>query len=143
LKGTIHFFFEDTKFRLASRRLLTRWISETIAEEKKQFRAVNFIFCSDAFLLEYNQRYLNHDTLTDIITFSDEEEAGTVSGDIYISIDRVKENAGKYFVDAEHELHRVMIHGILHMVGYSDKGKRKYVMRQKEDYYLNKFEMLS
>ena len=100
---------------------------------------VAFIFCDDAYLLSLNQYYLHHDTLTDIITF-DYREGKKVSGDIFISIDRIKANALEFNVSFTHELHRVMIHGIMHLCGYKDKDKKsKLLMTTKEDFYLGNF----
>ena len=111
-----------------------------VAVKKEGYAAhyIQFVFCSDVYLLELNQQYLHHDTLTDIITF-DYREGKKISGDIFISIDRVRENAGKFNVLFKEELHRVMIHGILHLCGYKDKDKKsKMLMTEKEDFYLRK-----
>ena len=98
---------------------------------------INFIFCDDAYLLEMNQEYLKHDTFTDIITF-DYGSSEAVSGDIFISVDRIRENAAKLQQNALDELHRVMIHGILHLIGYKDKSPAdKAQMTSKEDKYLS------
>jgi rRNA maturation RNase YbeY len=111
-----------------------------ITEEKKVLKNINYIFCSDEFLLEFNKKYLNHSTFTDILTFPDDSVSGRISGDIYISIDRIRENSEKYAQPFEKELHRVMVHGVLHLLGYMDKTKsQKETMTLKEDYYLNKF----
>jgi rRNA maturation RNase YbeY len=97
----------------------------------------NFIFCDDEYLMQLNYKYLKHRTLTDIITFPVEDENSTLCGDIFISIPRVKENAGKFNQTTADELHRVMIHGILHLAGYHDKSKQeKEEMRRKENHYL-------
>jgi len=99
---------------------------------------LNFVFCSDDYLLRMNQEYLNHKTLTDIITFDNSEEEGTIGGDIFISVDRVRENSVVFQSGLESELHRVMIHGVLHLSGYSDKSTHdKASMRGKEDAYLS------
>ena len=112
-------------------------IKEEIDKSKK-LAEINIIFCSDDYLLEINQQYLNHSTLTDIVTFDHGDDSDGLSGDIFISIDRVKENAPKFNIDFETELHRVMIHGVLHLAGYSDKSERqKTVMRKREDAYLS------
>ena len=95
---------------------------------------LNFIFCNDQYLLEINQQYLNHNTYTDIITFNHSDDKGTIEGDIFISLDRVAENSSTLDIPFELELHRVMIHGVLHLVGYSDKTTpQKNEMRKKED----------
>jgi rRNA maturation RNase YbeY len=108
--------------------------------EKKKPWYINFIFCSDEYLSELNKTYLKHDGLTDILTFPFAEEPETISGDIYISVDRVKENAENFGEQMEQELRRVMIHGILHLMGYKDKTEdEKKRMRKKENHYLKKF----
>lgn len=130
---------QDCPFRFGNRRAVSRWIAETVAAEGFRRGDIAVIFCSDAELLAMNRQHLGHDYYTDIITF-DYSEAGTVSGDLFISIDTVRHNAGEYGVTFEQELHRVIIHGVLHLCGYPDKtpaeGKR---MRTKEDYYLSLF----
>lgn len=134
----IHFFSEDTPFKLEQPRKIMRWIRTCIHREDQVAGDLNFIFCSDEFLYNINKEYLNHDTYTDIITFDLSENSGFISGEIYVSIDRVKENAAKLKVDFNDELHRVIIHGILHLLGHSDKGPRKKaLMRKKEDAYLS------
>ena len=101
---------------------------------------INFIFCTDEYLGELNKIWLHHSTLTDIITFPFSEQEDTISGDIYISIERVQENARTFGDPAEKELKRVMIHGVLHLIGYKDKSPgEKKKMRQKENYYLSRF----
>ena len=112
------------------------WIIQTIDKEEFKLGEVNYIFCSDDQLLEKNIEFLNHDTLTDIISF-DYTMGKLISGDIFISIDRVIENAKTFNTDFKDELNRVMIHGILHYCGYKDKTvDDKSLMRSKEDYYL-------
>lgn len=140
MSGTpIWFFNEDVQFALKQKRLIRNWIKNTIISEGHQLQELNYIFCSDAFLLSMNMEYLKHDTLTDIITFDNSESALKISGDIFISIERVRENALKYQVAERDELHRVMIHGALHLLGYQDKRKAdKSIMTQKEDFYLQK-----
>lgn len=135
----IHFFEEDIKLKIKKKLALKKWLSYTAEKEKKSISELNFIFCSDEYLLEMNVSYLNHDTLTDIITFDNSDEANKITGDIFISIERVIENAKKFEVVFEDELHRVMVHGVLHLIGYKDKKKEeKEKMRAKENYYLNK-----
>lgn len=137
-KGRIHYFSEDTAFNLKDKRKINSWIKKTIELESFNPGDINFIFCSDSYLLKLNQEYLNHHTLTDIITFDSSEEENTISGDIFISIDRIKENAENLNVHFTTELHRVIIHGILHLCGYTDKSKdEKTAMREKEDHYLS------
>ena len=136
----IQFFSEDIDFEVRDANQLERWIGETAAHQGFTIDEVTYIFCSDEYLLAINQQYLQHDDLTDIITFPYHEGGNAISGDIYISVERVAENAGKFQVDLENELHRVMIHGILHLVGYIDYTKAdKEFMRTKEDYYLARF----
>lgn len=111
-------------------------LTRLIKEEKMNLGVINYIFCDDSYLLEKNQIFLKHNTLTDIITF-DYSEKKVLNADIFISIDRVKENAINFVVPFDSELRRVMIHGILHLIGYKDKtDKEKVQMREKEDFYL-------
>jgi probable rRNA maturation factor len=141
-KGRIHYFTEDTKYILKSKRIISSWIRNSIKMENKDTGDINFIFCSDAYLLNLNIEYLNHNTLTDIITFDSTETENEISGDIYISIDRVKENAQNLNSLLIDELHRVIIHGILHLCGYMDKEEDEIkIMRQKEDFYLSRLSM--
>lgn len=113
-------------------------MSASIMHEKMYVGSINFIFCSDIYLLQINQQYLNHDNYTDIITFDNSELQLEISGDIFISIERVYENSKKFSGSFLSELYRVMIHGILHLIGYKDKSnKDKDAMRRKEDYYLS------
>lgn len=135
---TIHFFWEDTSSNLKQKIRLRNWITNTIKEENKRLGELTFIFCSDAYLLSINQEYLNHNTYTDIITFNNSED-DRITGDIFISLERVHENALRFKVSEQDELHRVMIHGTLHLLGYTDKGKdAKALMTSKENYYLLK-----
>ena len=133
----IEFHFE-IKFTLNNQRELQRWIEEVIISENKILGDLNYIFCSDEYLLERNIKYLNHDNLTDIITFNFCERE-IINSDIMISIDRVKENSTIFENTFLDELHRVMIHGVLHLIGYDDQNKKeKQIMRDKEDFYLKK-----
>lgn len=135
---SIHFFEEQVKFKLLHPRKTSNWIRESVKKEKKKLVELNIIFCSDEYLREINTQYLNHPTYTDIVTFDTADGSGGIEGDIYISIDRVRENAVKYHSVFDEELHRVMIHGVLHLSGYSDKSNReRAVMRKKEDAYLS------
>ena len=135
---SITFFYEDIGFRLRSSPLTRAWIRKVIKAENKRLGELNYIFCSDEFLLGINRQYLEHDTLTDIITFDNSEEPDRIEGDIFISIDRVTENANKFNTSFPKELHRVMIHGALHLIGYNDKTpSQKKQMRKKEDSYLS------
>ncbi len=121
----INFHNQDLKFTVKNKTLLKQWIVNTIEKKKHKTGELNFIFCSDNYLLEINKHYLNHNTLTDIITFdySQESASKAISGDIFISIERVKENATTFSKSFEEELHRVIIHGVLHLLGYKDKTK--------------------
>jgi probable rRNA maturation factor len=134
----IHFFVEDVTFKLPNPTKVSRWIHSVITSEGFSLENLNYVFCSDEYLREMNIQYLNHKTFTDIITFSATERPGTIEGDIFISIERVIENAAKFDQQFIDELHRVMIHGVLHLVGFKDKSPRdKKLMRQKEDAYLS------
>lgn len=129
----ITFNTQGTDFSLKKKAALKNWIAAVAKKEKRTCGNISYIFCSDEELLKINIQYLNHKTLTDIITF-DYTEEDKIAGDIFISVERVEENAEKYKVDFENELHRVMIHGILHLCGYKDKTpKDEKLMRKKED----------
>jgi len=131
-------FNYETDFKLERTEQFSEWISTTIIEENCKEGEINYIFCNDDDLLKLNMDFLKHDTLTDIISF-DYSVGKELHGDIYISVDRVKENANKFKVDFTNEIARVMIHGILHYCGYKDKSEAEVkVMRNKEDYYLAK-----
>ncbi|MEJ5993878.1 rRNA maturation RNase YbeY [Pedobacter sp. Du54] len=135
----INFFTEDISYTLKDKTKIKSWITATIKEEGYALKELNFIFCSDTYLLRINQDYLQHDDYTDVITFDNAEELKTILGDIFISIDRIKENASQFSTTIETELCRVMIHGTLHLLGYKDKTKSaKTQMTAKEDYYLAK-----
>jgi len=136
----ILFFTEDTAFKPKEKIKLREWIAATIKTEGfKRIGELNFIFCSDAYLLEINKQYLDHDTFTDIVTFDSSEEEDLIAGDIFISVDRTMENAAKFQVSERDELHRVIIHGVLHLCGYYDKNKAdKALMTAKENEYLAK-----
>ena len=138
----INFFNEDISFTLKQKGLVRTWIRNTIISENRRLKLLNFIFCSDAYLLNINKQYLNHDTYTDIITFDNSDVMHDIIGDIFISVERVKENAKDREIKASEELHRVMIHGTLHLLGYADKAKSaKALMTNKEDFYLSKREV--
>jgi probable rRNA maturation factor len=136
--ASINFFTEDVKFKVRNPRSVKTWIKRAIDQEGKTLKQLNYIFCSDKHLLTINRDYLNHHSLTDIITFDNSENNGWIEGDVFISVDRVLENSIGYNVEFDEELHRVMIHGALHLVGYADKSKpQKAQMRKKEDAYLS------
>lgn len=132
----ITFHSEDVDFHLVNEKQIIKWLQNTIKNEGRTVSELSYIFCSDDYLHKMNLEYLNHDTYTDIITF-DYTEGSVVGGDIFISIDRVKENALKFKTEFVNELSRVIVHGVLHLVGYKDKtNKEKELMRSKEDFYL-------
>lgn len=136
-KANINFFSEDVTYTLKNKLQIRNWIKDTIIAEGYKLEELNFILCSDEYLLAMNQQYLNHDTYTDVITFDNSDELKTIVGDIFISIERIQENAKQFKGTIQHELCRVMIHGTLHLLGYKDKGKAaKTLMTQKEDQYL-------
>lgn len=136
--GTINFYSENN-FILQDEIRHDSWLKSVIVSEEKKLEEVSFIFCDDKYLLELNQKYLNHDTLTDIITF-DNSIGNLLEGDIFISTQRVAENADIYEVTFVMELKRVMVHGILHLCGYKDGSlKEKELMRQKEDEKIKMF----
>lgn len=133
----ISYFFQDTDFVYKNRRFNNRWIRLTAESEIKRLGDINIIFCSDNQILDINLKYLQHDYYTDIITF-DYSEENTISGDLFISVDSVRENAKEYGTEFDDELHRVIIHGILHLLGYDDHTENDIkLMRLKEDYYLD------
>jgi probable rRNA maturation factor len=135
----ISFFEEDITYKLKHKTAVRQWITETVHAEGFKLKELSYIFCSDNYLLQINQQYLNHDTYTDIITFDNSSVDKVIIGDIFISIDRIRENAIKFNSAAADELHRVIIHGALHLLGYKDKTLvTKQKMTQKEDFYLNK-----
>ena len=134
----IKFFTEEIKFQLKERIRIKNWINESIIGENSNPGVINFIFTSDKYLLEINKQYLSHNYFTDIITFNYCEQ-NIINGDIYISISTVKNNSGHFNVTFIEELHRVMIHGILHLLGYEDKtDEEKEKMREKENQNLEK-----
>lgn len=130
------FYEQEVKSGLKDKRKLSAFLDGLVARHRKGVKTVelNYIFCNDDYLLEMNQQFLNHDTLTDIITFDLSESKDNLVGEIYISIERVKENAAKYDTTAKDELHRVIFHGALHLCGFKDKKDAdKKIMRQKEN----------
>lgn len=132
-------FNYETSFELGDEELYSRWVSSIIDTESKVEGTINYIFCDDNYLLKINEEYLKHDTLTDIISF-DYSIGKELHGDIFISVERVRENAVDYRVDFTEELNRVMAHGILHYCGYNDKNKEdELVMRIKEEEKMSMF----
>lgn len=139
----INFFTEDITYTLKNKTIIKKWIESTIVEEGYQLEELNFILCSDEYLLRINQDFLQHDDYTDVITFDNSEELKMIVGDIFISLDRIKENALNFKSTTVNELCRVIIHGTLHLLGYKDKTKAaKTEMTAKEDYYLGKLSSL-
>ena len=134
----IRFFQEEISFRLKEIRRVKHWLGQVLTSEGRNHGDINYIFCNDAYLLKVNQEYLQHDTLTDIITFDNREKPhDPIEADIYISVERVRENADLLKLAFEQELKRVMVHGLLHLCGYGDKtNAEKAAMRQKENDYL-------
>ena len=117
-------FYSETDFKIEDTKALSHWISEIILHENHELGDLTYVFCDDAYLHKLNVQFLNHDTLTDIISF-DNSLGKQIHGEIYISVERVKENAGTYQVAFLEELHRVIIHGVLHFCGYKDKTEKQ------------------
>lgn len=135
----IQFCTEDITFSLKDKLKHKAWLNEVAKQEGKKILELSYVFCSDDYLLQINKEYLNHDTLTDIVTFDNSEDPKKIEGDIFISIDRVKEN-GEKLGTSETELERVMVHGLLHLLGYKDKKKEdKVLMTEKEDFYIKQY----
>ncbi len=138
-KSTIRFSYHEVDFKLENGLLMKTFLASVMAEEKLPFFSIEYVFCSDEFLLGLNQSYLSHDTYTDILTFTLSLPNEPVVSEIYISIDRLRENAESLSVSFKQELSRVMIHGLLHLCGYDDvTPELKKVMRAREDYYLQR-----
>lgn len=134
----IEFHFE-LDFQLINESKYSDWVNRILVSEGFEAGQIDYIFCTDEYLLEINKKYLNHDTLTDIITF-DYTKGVVVSGDIFVSVDRVKDNAEGFDVDVNNELLRVMSHGLLHLMGYGDKKDEEVIeMRTKEDEKIKMF----
>ena len=133
----VRYFFEDTSFNFKPKARTKLWLRTVAGSESRKLGNVNIIFCSDNYILDINMKYLQHDYFTDIITF-DYCEKNTLSGDLFISVDSVRENALLYGAPSfEDELNRVIVHGLLHLIGYDDHSDEQVaVMRQKENYYL-------
>ncbi len=137
----INYFSESINYSINDEKTISDWLHLITKTENFDISELNYIFCNDKYLYSLNVEYLNHDTFTDIISFDFSEENGKITGDIYISIERISENAKKFSKTFENELHRIMAHGLLHLLGYSDKTKsEKLVMTEKEDYYLSLLE---
>ncbi|MCX8533329.1 rRNA maturation RNase YbeY [Chryseobacterium luquanense] len=133
----IQFFYENLSESVNTD--YTKWLEEIILSEGKKLGEINYIFCNDDYLLKVNQDYLQHDYYTDIITF-DYVKGKTISGEIFVSLQRISDNASTLSKDYEEELRRVLAHGVLHLSGYKDKTEEEeQLMRSKEDFYLAKF----
>jgi len=133
----VSYFTEDTSFLFKEKRLNSRWYKFVAESESKRLGDIAVIFCSDNYILDVNIKYLQHDYYTDIITF-DYCEGNKLSGDLFISIDSVRENAAFYGTEFADELNRVLVHGLLHLIGYDDHSESDIaVMRAKENYYLS------
>ena len=132
----IRYFCEDIRFTYKNKLANNRWLKMVAGSEIRKIGDINVIFCSDNYILDVYMKYLQHDYFTDIITF-DYCEGKVLSGDLFISVDSVRENSIEFGTDFEEELHRVIVHGVLHLIGYDDHtDEDKKVMRQKENYYL-------
>jgi rRNA maturation RNase YbeY len=130
----IEFVVEDVDFELSNATELTEWIERIAAVHEHKIVQLTYIFCSDEYLHKVNVEYLDHDTYTDVITFDNADDADIIEGDVFISVDRIRENALTHHVSFRDELHRVMIHGVLHLLGYKDKDLlSQTAMRKKED----------
>ena len=133
----VRYFTEDISFVFKQKLNNNRWLKTVAGSEMKRLGDINIVFCSDNYILDVNIKYLQHDYFTDIITF-DYCEKNILSGDLFISIDSVRENAEFYKTGFEEELNRVIVHGMLHLIGYDDHtDEQKKIMRSKEDYYLS------
>lgn len=129
----IQFFTEQTKFTIKNKTLIREWLSQIVRKHKKSIGEINIVFCSDDYLLKLNEQYLGHDTFTDIITF-DFVEGKKISGDIFISVDRMKENSKLFHVEQTIEMHRLIVHGVLHLLSYEDDTpKNKKLMTAQEE----------
>ena len=138
----VSYYFEDTDFRLKAKTRIKYWLKLVAESEVYRLGNVSVIFCSDNYILDINQRFLQHDYFTDIITF-DYSEGNRISGDLFISVDSVRENSLEYGTEFEGELHRVIVHGILHLIGYDDHTEEDVrVMRAKENYYLSLYDLI-
>lgn len=134
----IRFFNEDVPYKLLQKQATRQWLKQQAGREGHAIGELNYIFCSDDYVLQVNRDYLQHDYYTDIITFDQREDEGKIEGDIFISVDRVADNASQVGVPAEQEMRRVLAHGLLHLCGYGDKTKEEAAkMRAKEEEWLS------
>lgn len=133
----VRYFCEDIKFNFKDKLSNNRWLKLVAGSEIKKLGDINVIFCSDNYILDVNMKYLQHDYFTDIITF-DYCQGDVLSGDLFISVDSVRENAVEYGAEFDEEIHRVIVHGLLHLIGYDDHTPEdQKTMREKENYYLS------
>jgi rRNA maturation RNase YbeY len=138
----ISYYFEDTDFVFKGKTLNNRWLKLVAESEIRRIGQISIIFCSDNYILDVNQKYLQHDYFTDIITF-DYSEGDKISGDLFISVDTVRDNAVEYGTEFADELNRVIVHGVLHLIGYDDHEEEDIKeMRAKENYYLSLRELV-
>ena len=136
----IRFFNEDVSFKLLQKQVTRLWLKQQAKREGYSVGELNFIFCSDEHILQVNKEYLQHDYYTDIITFDNSEKTGKLEGDIFISVERVADNASQVGTLPEQEMRRVLAHGLLHLCGYKDKTKEEATrMRLKEEEWLTDF----
>ncbi|HIQ84284.1 MAG TPA: rRNA maturation RNase YbeY [Candidatus Cryptobacteroides excrementigallinarum] len=134
----VRYFIQDTDFLFKRRAVHNAWLKAVAVEENCRLGEISVIFCSDAYLLDMNRKYLGHDYFTDIITF-DYSEGELLSGDLFISVDTVRSNAAFYSAEFDDELDRVIVHGLLHLIGYDDHSEEEFAaMKEKENYYLSK-----
>jgi rRNA maturation RNase YbeY len=140
--AAINFFVEDIDFNLKNKNAVRKWLKNIIIDEQHSLLQLNYIFCSDEYLLQINTQYLNHNFYTDVITFDNSSSSLVIEGDIFISLDRVNENAAKLNIDFIEELLRVMAHGLLHLLGFDDHSLADIkLIRQKESHYLTCFKL--
>ena len=138
-----NFFSENKNFKISNKKEIRVLLKKICKKENKKISFINYVFCSDNRLLEINKKYLNHTSLTDVVTFDFSTNKKNIEGDVYISIDRVKENAKKYKETFKKELLRIIIHGLLHLIGFLDKTKEeKNTMTLKENEYLSLYSKL-
>lgn len=136
--ASVLFFSEGVNFVLPHPRKTASWIRLVVSREKHTLRWLNCVFCSDAHLFNLNTSYLHHQTLTDILTFDYSSDTRKIEGEVYVSIERVRENASKFNVSFDDELHRVIVHGVLHLLGYDDnQAAERAKIRKKEEAYLS------
>jgi rRNA maturation RNase YbeY len=137
MSEAIHFFFENTRIELKDRNRLKTFILKQIRSAGKKLETLNYVFCTDPALKKMNQQHLGHNYFTDIISFDLSENPKTIQAEIYISIDRVRENAKTFKTTLKRELHRVVFHGVLHLLGYKDKSRsERQEMREMEEQWL-------